>query len=183
MKLYIFRHGETYANAEKLVADGHGPKAQLTELGRQQAMDLGKKLAPLHLPMIYSSPYDRALQTASYVAAPNQTPIKIVDGLHEFSFGKAEGLSEKETFDKYPREFQAVLDVSDESNMQTRMPGGENKEEALQRFIQALNLIAQNCSFPYVGVASHGHIMNLYHYHLYGREHPFANCEVMEVEI
>lgn len=183
MRLYIFRHGETFANVEKLVSDGYGPKVQLTEKGKEQALLLGKELASVKLSLIFSSPYDRALQTAKTVAAPNQTPIKILDDLREFSFGIAEGHSEAETFAKYNREFNAVLNVGDEQTYDVCLPQGESKQEALKRFIKAISYIKENCSYENVGIATHGHVMSLYYYHLYHQVHGFKNCEYMIVEI
>lgn len=183
MKLYLFRHGETFANKEILVADGYSSIAQLTDLGKEQALNLGRKLASKQLPIIYSSPFDRARQTAEYVASYNHTPIKILPDLREFSFGKAEGLSEEEAFQKYENEFDAVLTVADTSSYQVRIPEGESKEEALARFLNALEIIKQDCKYEEVGVATHGHIMSLYYYNRYHRVHHFENCELLEVEI
>ena len=183
MRLYIFRHGETFANVEKLVSDGHSPKVQLTPLGREQATKLGEELSPQNLPIIYASPYDRALQTAELVAAPHHTPITVLDDLREFSFGLTEGWSEAETFAKYNDEFNAVLNVGDEQTYQVRLPQGETKQEALQRFINVLEYIKQNCPYDKAGVATHGHIMSIYFYHLYHQVHGFKNCEYMILDI
>lgn len=183
MKLYIFRHGETFANVDKLVSDGYSSIVQLTPLGKEQALELGKKLSPKKLPLIYSSPYDRARTTAEYVASFNQTPIEIINDLREFSFGITEGWTEEKTYKKYNFEFKSVLDVSDENTYNISLPEGESKQEALNRFLQALTFIKNNCPYEQVGVATHGHIMSLYYYHLYKQVHGFKNCEVLEVEI
>ena len=103
MQLYIFRHGETFANVEKIVSDGYSDKVQLTEKGKQQALQLGAELAVQKLPLIYVSPYDRARQTAELVASYHQTSIEILPDLHEFSFGVTEGWTEEKTFAEYQK--------------------------------------------------------------------------------
>ena len=177
MKLYIFRHGETFANVEKIVSDGYSSKVQLTDRGKEQALLLGNELQKLHLPIIYSSPYDRAHMTAQYVAQFNRTPINIMSDLHEFSFGIAEGKTEAEIYTKYNKEFTSILDVADEKTYQVRLPEGESKEEAVNRFSKAINYILANCPYDIAGVATHGHVMSLYYYHLYHELHSFKNCE------
>lgn len=183
MRLYIFRHGETFANVEKVVSDGHSHWVQLTDLGKQQAQNLARELAPLNLPIIYSSPYDRALNTAQIVAAPNKTPIEILDDLREFNFGVIEGKTEQEAFETYFQQFSDVLNVEDETSYQVRLPQGESKEDALARFLKALNFIKLNCPFDTAGVATHGHVMALFYFHLYHRIHKFENCACLSIEI
>ena len=167
MQLYIFRHGETFANVEKIVSDGYSDKVQLTEKGKQQALQLGAELAVQKLPLIYASPYDRARQTAELVASYHQTPIEILPDLHEFSFGITEGWTEEKTFAEYNVEFNAVLNVGDENTYQIRLPEGETKAEAVKRFENALKYIKSHCPFDRAGVATHGHIMSLFYYHIY----------------
>ncbi|HEY7781715.1 MAG TPA: histidine phosphatase family protein [Ktedonobacterales bacterium] len=67
MRLFIARHGECRAQVEPASADnGDTP---LTEHGRQQAHDLGRRLAGERISHIIASPLARALETASIVTA------------------------------------------------------------------------------------------------------------------
>ena len=183
MKLYIFRHGETFANVEKVVSDGHSPVVQLTPLGKEQAQNLSRELAPVNLPLLYSSPYDRALETAKFVASAHQTPIEILDDLREFNFGVGEGKTEAEVCQLYSQQFSDVLNVGDEQTYDVHLPQGESKQEALRRFENALQYIKKNCPFPTAGVATHGHVMAIYYYHLYHQVHGFKNCEYMIIDV
>jgi broad specificity phosphatase PhoE len=60
-KFILIRHGRTDYNDKKLV-DYHN-KARLTDLGKQQAQDLINKLADHKVDVIYSSPFDRCMET------------------------------------------------------------------------------------------------------------------------
>ena len=72
MLLYVIRHGDpTYS-----------PDA-LTPLGQRQAEAVGRRLAEHGLDRIYSSPLNRALQTAQPVAELLKLPVQIEDWTSE----------------------------------------------------------------------------------------------------
>lgn len=183
MKLYIFRHGQTFANASLYVQDGHEPLSQLNETGLMQAENLKNRLAQEKLPIIYASPFDRARQTGNIVAEANHSKVEIIDDLREFCFGAAEGLYETDVIQKYKYEFSSVLNVADEKTYDVRLPEGESKREALVRFEKALSYIKTNCPYEKAGVATHGHIMRLFYYNHYHHDYLFDNCEFFELEI
>lgn len=90
--LYIFRHGQTDFNLHN-IWQGCQCNPDLNETGRRQAYELGQKLLPLNLEVIYASPLKRALQTAEIAAGQMKpTPkIEIIPNLREGNFGLAEG--------------------------------------------------------------------------------------------
>ncbi len=183
MKLYIFRHGETFANVEKMVQDAHSAKAQLTPNGFAQAQKLRDELEKENLPLVYVSPMDRAKQTGEVVAEANNSKVVVLDDLREVGFGEAENKHEDDIFKKYGEEFQAILDVPDLMTYDVRLPGGETKREALERFIGVLDFIKQDCRCDKAGVATHGHIMRIFYYYLYHIDHEFRNGEYFVVNI
>ena len=61
MKLFLVRHGQSLANAERYYA-GQGD-APLTELGRQQAMGIRDVLKGISFDRVYSSDLSRAIDT------------------------------------------------------------------------------------------------------------------------
>jgi broad specificity phosphatase PhoE len=95
--LYLIRHGQSEANVDP---DKMGQTAEvpLTELGRQQAADLGQKLVDdgVHFDCVYSSPYDRAKDTA-IISAAHFGEIVFCDDLREYDAGDWKGSSRKET--------------------------------------------------------------------------------------
>lgn len=183
MKLYIFRHGQTKANKLKRVQTGHEELAQLDETGIAQAEELKEKLAVEKLPVIYASPFDRARQTGEIVAEGSSADVVVLDELREHGFGKAEGMSEAEVIQRYGAEFSAVLNVPDMTTYDVKIPEGESKKEALERFKEALEFIKQDCKCDKAGVATHGHIMRLFYFDKFGIDHIFKNAEYFVIDI
>ena len=64
--IIFLRHGQAENNTKKILA-GRSPGVNLTEVGIKQAEQSGKMLESLNISTIYSSPIDRALQTAEIV--------------------------------------------------------------------------------------------------------------------
>ena len=64
--IIFLRHGQAENNTKKILA-GRSPGVDLTQVGIQQAEQSGKMLESLNISAIYSSPIDRALQTAGIV--------------------------------------------------------------------------------------------------------------------
>lgn len=65
--LFFVRHGESEANAARIVA-GKGLDADLTQRGMSQAAQVGKMLKNKDIQLIVSSPQKRALHTATIIA-------------------------------------------------------------------------------------------------------------------
>lgn len=180
MKLYIFRHGRTDGNDLKICQT---PDFELNSEGIKQAEELRDKLAPVNLQIIYASPFKRANKTGSIVASAYNTPVEVVDGLQEMRFGEAEGMYEADMIKKYGQElFEQLVNVPD-SHWNVKIPGGESKSEALERFKQALAYIKKNCRHYTAGVATHGHVMRLFWYDRFNEDRIFDNCEYFELEI
>ena len=69
--LYFIRHGQSEANVDSAVYyDKPDEEIELTELGRQQALEAGQTLAETlgDSPEIYFSPFRRAYDTANIIA-------------------------------------------------------------------------------------------------------------------
>lgn len=181
MKLYIFRHGQSDYNLANKISK---PDAVLTGEGIAQAEKLRDELAPVKLPVIYSSPYPRALATAKIVAEAHQTPIEIIEDLHEHNLGETEGVEEiREILEqKYP-DILPILDIGDKVSDELKNYGAESKHEARERFMGALKKIKEISPYDVAGVSTHGHVMrNLYH-HLYGKDKIFKNCDYFILDI
>jgi len=86
---YYLRHGETEANAARLIAGSLD--VDLTPLGRSQALAAAAALAPLPITAIYSSPMKRARDTARPIAERLALPVAIIPGIAERYWGALEG--------------------------------------------------------------------------------------------
>ncbi len=149
-RLILIRHGQSVANAERRFT--RGPFEPLTEQGRLEARRTAKRLAARHAPSaIYTSPFERARETAELIAEPFGLPVRVVDALREQFFGELHG----QPYAVFARETAAGgLD-----RFRLRPPGGETLLEVAERAGPALDAIAGRHTGHEVVVVSHGGVM------------------------
>jgi probable phosphoglycerate mutase len=111
--IIFLRHGQAENNTKKILA-GRSPGVNLTETGIEQAEDAGRMLKALNISAIYSSPIDRAIQTADIVG--NYCDLEIVtdDRLIELDMGKFTKMPYNEIFAKHGNVFLKFYEGSDE---------------------------------------------------------------------
>ena len=87
--IYIVRHGQTELN-QRSVLQGRS-NHPLNEVGREQAQSVGDAFreAGIVFDKVYTSPLDRAVETAKLVAG--DVPIECEDALIEMDYGPYEG--------------------------------------------------------------------------------------------
>ena len=111
--IIFLRHGQAENNTKKILA-GRSPGVNLTEIGIQQAEQAGKMLKTLNISTIYSSPIDRALQTAKTVAQYCELEPLIDDRLIELDMGKFTKMPYDEIFAKHGNVFLKFYEGSEE---------------------------------------------------------------------
>ena len=129
MQIILVRHGETMANKAQLVLGTSD--VPLTELGRGQAKAAAKKISLMEPSptILFSSPYQRAKETAGYISnVIGLNPI-FIDGLKEMHSGEMEGIKASEMDDKYPEYMKNWR----RDHSTARPPGGETLEEVHSR--------------------------------------------------
>jgi probable phosphoglycerate mutase len=134
--ILLIRHGENeYTRTGKLAGWTKG--VSLNDAGRKQAEGLVERLKNVPLTAIYTSPLERARETAAPLAkARGLTPL-VRPGLGEVGFGEWTGKSLKRLArTKLWRVVQGLP-----SGM--RFPGGESFRAAQLRFVDTLDEIAQ----------------------------------------
>ena len=104
-KLILVRHGQTEMNAQSLYFGKLNPP--LNDLGISQAYQAKEKLLNIDYDIIYSSPLERAKQTAEIC---NYLDKEIIfdSNLEEINFGIFEGLTFKQISEKYPNEVKKM---------------------------------------------------------------------------
>src|SRR5262245_65041158 len=108
--LVFVRHGESALNALSRTRRTYCGQVEtpLTEVGRQQAIEAGKKLAQLRYvepKSAISSPLTRAVETLSLLVGQIAEPVNVLPPsphLMERSHGKFEGVAEEVVFRDYP---------------------------------------------------------------------------------
>lgn len=103
IRLYITRHGQTKWNTQRRF-QGH-KNSELTQLGKLQASWLSERLENTDIQKVYSSPLERAYETAKILVGGRGVEIEKAEGLKEMNFGVWEGMNEKELKEKYSVEF------------------------------------------------------------------------------
>ena len=83
--LLLVRHGETPTTGT--VLPGRAPGLHLSDRGRAQAERVAERLAGLSISTLYSSPLERASETAEPTAARTGLEVNHDDGLLECDFG------------------------------------------------------------------------------------------------
>lgn len=97
MNLYVVRHGQTRLNAEHRAQGRKG--APLNELGIEQAKELNRKFREegIKFDYVYSSPQERAIQTAKIASGIENIEDIIVDNrLDVYDLGTADGMFMKD---------------------------------------------------------------------------------------
>ena len=111
--IIFLRHGQAENNTKKILA-GRSPGVNLTKVGIQQAEQSGKMLKSLNISTIYSSPIDRALQTAEIVGKHCDLEIIPDQRLIELDMGKFTKMPYDEIFAKHGNVFLKFYEGNDE---------------------------------------------------------------------
>lgn len=85
----LVRHGRTQANATGILA-GWTPGVHLDDQGLSQVADMARRLAPLRLNAIVSSPLERTVQTAEAIDRDQRRPpgVQLDDRVGECRYGE-----------------------------------------------------------------------------------------------
>jgi probable phosphomutase (TIGR03848 family) len=144
----LIRHGETDAIGKSLM--GWAPGWHLNAKGKRQAENLATRLERLPVRAIYTSPLERAIETAEPVARKHGLVPQVSEDLGELRMGEWEGLS-IDDLDRRPewKRFNSYRSG-------VRCPGGEFMIEAQTRMMNRLDCLARQHPGETVAVVSHG---------------------------
>ena len=93
--LLLIRHGENeFVKTGKMA--GRLPGVHLNERGRQQAAELSEALKNVPLKAVYSSPLERATETAEPIAQAHKLEVQLRPDLMENDIGKWQGRTLKQ---------------------------------------------------------------------------------------
>lgn len=149
--LLLIRHATNDWVADRLA--GWTPGVHLNENGRAQAEALAERLAAWPIVAIYSSPLERAVQTAQPLAARHNLPIQIEEGVGESRYGDWTGQPLKELA-KAPEWMQVQFVPS-----LARFPGGEGLGEMQARAVAATERLRAAHPDGVIVVVSHADVI------------------------
>lgn len=132
--LLLIRHGENdYTKTHKLA--GRLPKVHLNEHGQKQAQALGEALKGVPIKAIYSSPLERALETAAPIAENLGLTVQREKGLLETDVGDWQGKSLKRLY------LNKHWKVVQRAPSRAQFPNGETFYECQNRVVKAIDSI------------------------------------------
>jgi broad specificity phosphatase PhoE len=129
---------------------GRMPGVHLNDEGRRQAEELAHRLEGIHLDAIYSSPLERAFETAELIAQRHGLAIMSLESLNEIDFGDWtwKGLDELHANELWQR-FNTFR-----SGM--RIPGGETIVEVQARMVVELLNLCEKHPEQTLAIVGHG---------------------------
>jgi len=183
-RLVLIRHGETDWNREARYQGQADPP--LNAMGRRQAQALVEVLRPLGMCCLYSSPLQRAWETARVVAEALHLPLYPEPRLKEIHLGEWEGLTVDVIQARYPEHFARWQ----REPWTTAPPGGERVEAVFRRVLAAVRDIVMKHPRDTVGLVTHRmpivllkiHVLGLPRDVLHTLPVPNAGWEILEVE-
>ena len=144
----MVRHGTTPTTGKVLPGRARG--LHLAESGKKQAAHAAERIAELgKVHAIYSSPLERARETAAPIGRALRVPVRIERGLLECDFGLWTGQSLRRLYKK--PEWTAVQ----RTPSSFRFPEGESFVEMQTRMVGALDVIRRRHAGKTVVCVSH----------------------------
>lgn len=139
--LLLIRHGENdYVKTHKMA--GRLPGVRLNEKGLKQAQALAEALKDVPLKAVYSSPLERAMETAGPIAESHKLKIIQEPDLMDTDIGKWQGKSWRVLG------LTKVWKIVQNAPSRFRFPEGESFPEAQTRCVNALERIIQKYNKP-----------------------------------
>ena len=150
-EFYLIRHGD-HDWLKKGIA-GRIPGVHLNVRGKKQAEELAQRLARVKFDAIYSSPLERAMESAEPTARAKEMEIKVSPEILELDFGEWSGATfEKLKNDPRWAEWNKHRSV-------TRMPGGELMSEVQSRVVAFLARLHAENREGIFALFSHGDVI------------------------
>ena len=172
---YFTRHGQTIWNVENKICGA--TDIALTDMGHQQAIDLGSKIAQedLGIDEILYSPLMRAADTAKHISQMTGIPARMEPRLKEQNFGK---------YESTPRDGAEFREAK--KQFVNCYEGGESMLHLAQRIYNLLDEVAASDK-TYILVAHNGiaRVVQSYFYEMTNEEYAafgVANCAVVRYE-
>ena len=154
--LYLIRHGETEGNLKKAYQGQNN--TPLTELGRRQAQQMGKRIGEIGVDIVISSDLGRSMETASIACSGTNREIIPHPGLRERHFGMFQGMKFDDAKAKYPDIFARYRGQEPDF----RIPEGETWREFISRIKDTLEEIGEGYRGKTCALFTHGAVVGYF---------------------
>lgn len=153
-RVLLARHGHTESNRDGLFC-GHS-ETRLTDLGRAQALALGRRLARVEIAAVYTSDFSRAADTAALALEGRDIPCATAPALREIHYGEWELRKERSV----AREASEPYRLLRAQHPAWQPPGGETLPAVRDRMLRAIRHILRAHPRQTVLVITHGTALN-----------------------
>jgi broad specificity phosphatase PhoE len=156
--IFLIRHGDTDYVGRAIA--GWTAGVHLNRVGVTQAQFLPQRFQKMKLAAVYSSPLERAMETAAPLASAQSLQIVPHEALGEIRFGEWTGLTLADLDLREDwRRFNSFRSVQ-------RAPGGESMIEVQARIVAELTALAERHGDQAIAAFSHGDVVRaaLAHY-------------------
>jgi probable phosphomutase (TIGR03848 family) len=158
--VFLVRHGLTPETGRKL--SGWTPGVHLNDDGLAQVDAAAEYLTSVPLKAVYSSPIDRAMETARAIAAHHELQVKVRRGIGEVEYGKWTDRS----FKTLRR--TKLWEVVQRWPSGARFPEGESLIEVQTRAVREIERIREEHPKDAVCCVSHADVIKLVAAHYLG---------------
>ncbi len=148
-KIYLVRHGQTQWNREEIFRGT--VDVPLNEIGRKEAQLVAEALSGQAIQAVYSSPLNRAKDTAEAIARFHGLEVRIIEGLRDLSFGEWQGVSHVTVRERYPDLYRRWL----QEPQTVTFPGGESLKVLQSRTVEAVRQVILNHVEDTIVMVSH----------------------------
>ena len=187
-RLFVLRHGETGLNRQRII---QGPRLDdvLSELGHRQAERLADAMGAEPLGALYTSPLQRARQTATAIQAGQRgrggLAAEVVPELYEMDYGRFAGIR----YEEADPHIEQLRDAWRMGLLGEPFPGGESPLLAQHRVRPFCTRVLAEAARHPVAVVGHGRLNRILLATLTGAglermdEFPQSNAAITELEI
>jgi probable phosphoglycerate mutase len=148
---FLIRHAACSGLGQKLW--GRTPGVCLNDDGKLQAQRLADRFEGLTVHALYSSPLERALETAEAIGRRMRLEIKQRSALNEIDFGEWTGKTFEELSDD-----ERWRQFNNQRSM-TTIPGGESFLEVQNRIVKELESLSEEHGDARVAIVSHADVI------------------------
>jgi probable phosphomutase (TIGR03848 family) len=149
--LLLIRHGSCDPVGHSIA--GRTPGVHLNALGLSQATALARSTERLPITAVYSSPLERARETAQPIAESRGLSVQLSPGLEELNYGDWTGRALESLRD------DPLWQQFNQRRSATRIPNGETMAEVVRRARTAVSGIAAAHHNELVAAVTHGDVI------------------------
>jgi broad specificity phosphatase PhoE len=140
--IVLVRHGETVYNTRNVLSGKPSNPVPLSEHGREQAAELGRRLAGIRWAETYVTRFPRTIETLGLILPDGRPPATVLPDLDDIDVGEFEGRPREEY-----RAWRRLHGVAEAPR------NGESRLAATERYARGLTWLALNATAPALVVA------------------------------